>query len=225
MKNEGISRATCARRGGVEMANVIPIKACGSGRRNNPPPPNSEETELISRLARGDESALQTIMERYGGAIRQYAYRKTGDMQLAEEITQDTLLKVWQHATQERIYGYLKAWLLRVARNNTVDRLRRKRPIMEEFHAELAGNYLAFNQPAAEAEDAWIAEEIDSALAELQPIHREVLELIFYHGLHYSEVSAALGVPLGTVKSRRHDAMRALRAIWRRRGLMKVMEG
>lgn len=203
------------------MTNVIPFEAKG-GRCHAPSP---EETDLISRLAVGDESALQQIMDRYGASIRAYAYRKTGDMQLAEEITQDTLLKVWQYATQERIYGYLKAWLIRVARNNTVDRLRRKRPQMEEFHAELAGEYDAFHQPDTQLEDAWIAEEVDAAMGELQPIHREVLELIFFHQLHYHEVAHVLQVPLGTVKSRRHDAMKALRAIWQRRGLSRAMDG
>lgn len=207
------------------MDKVIPIGSRGpTGRR--PHAPSVEELELVSRLSKGDEDALQALMDRYGATIRQYAYHRTGDMQLAEEITQDTLLKAWQQARQAKIYGYLRAWLLRVARNDAVDRLRRKQPILEEFHAEHAKQYSAMQQPTSDmVEEAWLATEVDAALAELQPIHREVLELIFYRGLHYNEVSSVLRVPLGTVKSRRHDAVKALRAIWQRKGLMKVMDG
>jgi DNA-directed RNA polymerase specialized sigma24 family protein len=94
-----------------------------------------EDSLLIKRLSAGDEEALGTLMDRYGGALLHFAHRLVGDMQLAEEIYQDTMLKAWQQASSFRVDGHLKAWLFRVARNNAIDYMRKKRVTVEEYTA------------------------------------------------------------------------------------------
>jgi RNA polymerase sigma-70 factor, ECF subfamily len=177
-----------------------------------------EDSALIKRLSAGDEEALGTLMDRYGGALLHFAHRLVGDMQLAEEIYQDTMLKAWQQASSFRVDGHLKAWLFRVARNNAIDYMRKKRVPMEEFTACLETAATTF-RPDREAERSWLSTEVFEAVDELPAAYREVIDLRFFHQLCYQEIAEVLGIPLGTVKSRLNYAIQRLTKILRDRGI------
>lgn len=180
--------------------------------------PVGEDSVLIRRLSAGDEEALGTLMDRYGGALLHFAHRLVGDMQLAEEIYQDTMLKAWQQASSFRVDGHLKAWLFRVARNNAIDYMRKKRVPVEEFTACLETAATTF-RPEREAERSWLATEVFEAIDELPPAYREVVDLRFFHQLCYQEIAQVLSIPLGTVKSRLNYAIQRLTKILRDRGI------
>lgn len=180
--------------------------------------PVGEDSVLIKRLSAGDEEALGTLMDRYGGALLHFAHRLVGDMQLAEEIYQDTMLKAWQQASAFRVDGHLKAWLFRVARNNAIDYMRKKRLPLEEYTACLETAATTF-RPDREAERSWLSSEVFEAIDELPPAYREVVDLRFFHQLCYQEISQVLGIPLGTVKSRLNYAIQRLTKILRGRGI------
>lgn len=182
------------------------------------PVSSGEDTTLIRRLSAGDEEALGTLMDRYGGALLHFAHRLVGDMQLAEEIYQDTMLKAWQQAASFRVDGHLKAWLFRVARNNAIDYMRKKKVPVEEFTACLETAATTF-RPEREAERSWLASEVFEAVDELPPAYREVVDLRFFHQLCYQEIAQVLGIPLGTVKSRLNYAISRLTKILRDRGI------
>lgn len=177
-----------------------------------------EDSVLIRRLSAGDEEALGTLMDRYGGALLHFAHRLVGDMQLAEEIYQDTMLKAWQQAASFRVDGHLKAWLFRVARNNAIDYMRKKRVPMEEYTACLETAATTF-RPDREAERSWLSSEVFEAMDELPPAYREVVDLRFFHQLCYQEIAQVLRIPLGTVKSRLNYAIQRLTKILRERGI------
>lgn len=198
------------------MSRVVPI-------HRRPGRPRSltrmdEDAELIHRLATGDEEALNVLMDRYGAPLLHFAHRLVGDMQLAEEIFQDTMLKAWQQATQFRLDGHLKAWLFRVARNNAIDHMRKKRVPMEEYSSSLETAATTF-RPEREAERSWLSFEVLQSIAELPTVYREVIELRFFQQLGYQEIAGALGIPLGTVKSRLNYAIQRLTKILRERGI------
>lgn len=183
-----------------------------------PDQPVSEDTTLIQRLSAGDEEALGTLMDRYGGALLHFAHRLVGDMQLAEEIYQDTVLKAWQQAASFRVDGHLRAWLFRVARNNAIDCMRKKRLPTEEFTVCKETAATTF-RPDAEAERAWLCREVFSAVYQLPPAYREVVDLRYFQQYCYQEIAQTLEIPLGTVKSRLNYALQRLGRILRERGI------
>lgn len=186
---------------------------------------NIEDTVIINRLALGDEEALGLLMDRYGGQLLHFAHRLVGDMQLAEEIFQDTMLKAWQQAAQFRVDGHLKAWLFRVARNNAIDHMRKKRLPIEEFTSCMETAALTF-RPEREAERAWLSSEVYEAIGELPLAYREVIDLRFFHQLCYQEIAQVLEIPLGTVKSRLNYAIQRLTKILHDRGIdPSLLEG
>jgi len=176
------------------------------------------ETALLAELAAGDERALLSLMERYGSSLLHFTYRLTGDMGLAEEIFQDTMLKAWQQAAAFRLDGHLKAWLFRVARNGAIDHMRRKRLPTEEYTACLETAAAAF-RPEQEAERSWLTDEVSKAMGDLPITYREVIELRFFQQLCYQEIADVLEIPLGTVKSRLNYAVQRLTKIMQIRGI------
>lgn len=180
--------------------------------------PVSEDSTLIRRLSAGDEEALGTLMDRYGGALLHFAHRLVGDMQLAEEIYLDTVLKAWQQAGTFRVDGHLRAWLFRVARNNAIDYMRKKRLPVEEFTACLE-TAATTHRPEREAERAWLCSEVFAAVCQLPEAYREVVDLRYFQQLCYQEIAHVLEIPLGTVKSRLNYALQRLARILRDRGI------
>ncbi|MEW8977409.1 MAG: sigma-70 family RNA polymerase sigma factor [Symbiobacterium sp.] len=167
------------------------------------------------RLTAANEEALGMMMERYGGALLQYAHRLVGDIHTAEEICQDTLLKAWQHGDRFRQEGHLQAWLFRVARNRAIDLLRRRR-----YAAEEPLGHSVSRSPGhleEEAERALMTEALLGALAELSPQYRVVIELRFFRDLGYREIAERLAIPIGTVKSRLNYGLKGLARILERR--------
>lgn len=139
-------------------------------------------------------------------------------MQTAEEICQDTMLKAWQQASAFRVDGHLKAWLFRVARNDAIDHMRRRRLPTEEFQA---AQHTASQdpQPQQEAERSWMADAIVEALGRLPEQYRQVIEMRFFQEMCYHEIAKALGIPLGTVKSRLNYALKGLARVLAMRGI------
>jgi RNA polymerase sigma-70 factor (ECF subfamily) len=200
--------------GGDTQVRFVPQEPGTSGQR----PASGEDSMLIRRLSAGEEEALGTLMDRYGGALLHFAHRLTGDMQLAEEIWQDTMLKAWQQASSFRVDGHLKAWLFRVARNNAIDHMRKKRVPIEEYTVCLE-TAATTHRPEKEAERSWLSAEVYEAIDDLPPAYREVIDLRFFHQLCYQEISGVLRIPLGTVKSRLNYAIQRLTKILRDRGI------
>ncbi|HEY8346109.1 MAG TPA: sigma-70 family RNA polymerase sigma factor [Symbiobacteriaceae bacterium] len=183
-----------------------------------PGQPVSEDSVLIRRLTAGDEEALGILMDRYGGALLHFAHRLVGDMQLAEEIYQDTVLKAWQQAGTFRMDGHLRAWLFRVARNHAIDHMRKKRVPMEEFTVCKDTAATTF-RPEQEAERSWLCREVSAAVYQLPPAYREVVDLRYFQERCYQEIAQMLEIPLGTVKSRLNYALQRLARILRERGI------
>lgn len=172
----------------------------------------AEDRALMARIAAGDREALADLYERHGRPLLAYLRALSPDRGQAEELAQDTLLAVWHGAHTFQGRSSLRTWLLGVARRQAHNTLRRGGRVSPSV-GEAALLPLADSDPLPE--DVAIAratrDEIDAALAQLSPLHREVLVLTFFHDLAYQEVAQVLDVPLGTVKSRLNHAKRALR--------------
>ncbi len=171
----------------------------------------AETNELAMALRSGEESALATLYDRYGGAVYQLALRITHDPGLAEEISVDTFEQIWrQGARYSADQGSVPSWLFTIARSRAIDRLRAA-GAAKRTQAE---DPVAVNAPQRPDEMVLLAERrrlVREAMATLSAAQRAALELAYYEGLSHSEIAARLGEPLGTVKTRIRQAMVVLR--------------
>ncbi len=176
---------------------------------------NPDDNELVNRVVQGDEHAFLMLYDRYAGRVHALTLRILSDAMMAEEATQDTVLKLWSRARRylnER--GSLLLWLLTIARRTALDRLRleARRPMLSDSNdPEDSWQFIA-DLDTVHEESRW--RSLYFAVQSLQPDHRKVIELAYYQGLSQSEIAEVLGWPLGTVKTRLRAAMEHLRAKW-----------
>jgi RNA polymerase sigma-70 factor (ECF subfamily) len=169
-----------------------------------------EDVELIREAARGEIDALASVYDRYSRLLMTTAERMLGDRAMAEDLVHDVLMEVWRSAASYDVArGSVRTWILVRLRSRALDRLRSARTRREVAAPEE-------HQPVADdGEDPSLEPDrraIRSALAELPPEQREVLELAYFHGLSSSEIAERMGSPLGTVKSRTAAALAKLRS-------------
>jgi RNA polymerase sigma factor (sigma-70 family) len=180
-------------------------------------PHQTDDEQILRRIASGDRNALAELHERYQRSLFRYLCQMTPDRGLAEEILQDTLVAAWRSAANYEGRASVHAWLLGIARRQAHNSLRRRGLPTADAEA-LDG--LVDTDPAPDERLVARAgrEDLARAIAELAPAHREILALNFAHGLSYAEIARVLSVPEGTVKSRLNGAKRALRSAVSQRG-------
>ena len=169
--------------------------------------PRLTDGQLIARVAEGDRPAFEELYRRYARAVLGLALRRFGDRGRAEDAAQEAFVAIWRSArTYDPGRGRGAPWLYAVARNAITDGLRR----LPEPAAELPDSPGDAPDPAARAESSWAAWQVHRALEVLPSHERPVIELAYWRGLSQSEISDALGIPLGTVKTRTRSALARL---------------
>jgi RNA polymerase sigma-70 factor (ECF subfamily) len=163
------------------------------------------------------EELVRTLYQEHGRSLLAYATRLTGDRAAAEDVVQETLVRAWKHADAlENGKGSVRGWLLTVARNIVTDRARaraaRPREVAEPATEQSTG---AIRDHAQDVVDSMA---VLGAMDVLSPEHRAVLVELYYKGRTVAEAAQVLGVAAGTVKSRSHYALRALRTVMSSRG-------
>ena len=184
----------------------------------------ADDALLVEAVSRGEARALELIYERHSRGVYSLAVRLLSDTTSAEEVVQETFLKVWRHpGAYQPTRGRLLPWLLGVAHHHAVDLLRRRQ--LEQRHRASSngdGSLDALEKfgPVAPDEDpqqrAGFFDQraaIWRALDELPPEQRLPLELAYYRGMTQFEVARMLGVPLGTIKTRMRLGLQQLRRI------------
>jgi RNA polymerase sigma-70 factor, ECF subfamily len=167
---------------------------------------------LSDRLARGDQAALAALFERFGGTAFSIALRVLKSRPEAEEVVQETFLEVWRraaHYSPER--AAFGAWVATIARTRAIDRLRTLQS--RERTSEAHGKEQLPEAPARPddtLEGQRNAVRVHSALQQLPPEQREVIELAYFEGLSQQEISERTRTPLGTVKTRARLGSRKL---------------
>src|SRR3954453_17954653 len=152
---------------------------------------------------------MEELHREHAAALWRYSLRLTGnDRARAEDVVQETLLRAWKHpSVLKGGEGSVRGWLFTVARNVVIDEWRSRRSRQELAVADVP-------EPAETADEtdrmllSWVVAE---AITQLSAEHRAVLLECDYRGLPVAEAARRLGVPEGTVKSRTHYALRALR--------------
>lgn len=163
-----------------------------------------------ARHSRGtsDEALVRALYEEHGRALLAYATRLTGDRAAAEDVVQETLIRAWRHPDALlNGKGSVRGWLLTVARNLITDRHRARAARPTEV-AESPATAPVERDHAEAVVDAVVVME---AMERLSRDHRDVLYEIYFRGQSVAEAAKTLGIPPGTVKSRSHYALKALR--------------
>ncbi len=174
-----------------------------------------DEFEQIKRVAGGDQKAFLDLYDRYAARVHALTLHILGDSMMAEEVTQDTFIKLWRRAglyLSER--GPFIIWLLTVARHSALDRLRleARRPMLSDSRdPDTIWPSLPDKHENAD-EVRW--KSLYFAVHSLPEQLKQVIELAYYQGMSHSEIAKELGWPLGTVKTRLRAAMEALRIEW-----------
>jgi RNA polymerase sigma-70 factor (ECF subfamily) len=178
------------------------------------PRPVDADAELLARIARGDRAALAALYEALGGQALAVALRVLASRSDAEEVLQDAFVEVWTRAkSYDPDRGGARAWVLAIARNRAIDRLRRRGAVARMVSGAANEPTAAGTTPLELVEQRQAREKIQAALRELTPEQRQVLELGYFEGLSQSEIAARLNEPLGTIKTRVRAALQKLAAL------------
>ena len=168
------------------------------------------DAALIEKMVRRDETALEALYDRYAVMLTSVLIRILRDSQAAEEILQDIFYQLWRTASQfDASRGSLPGWLLVIARNRAISRLRHRNPAAGD---ELVENTLAmpFNLESVISQQQLLG-RIKSVLADLPAEQRAAVELAYFEGLTHSEIAQRTGDPLGTVKTRLRSALETIK--------------
>ena len=180
------------------------------------------EEDLLRRCARGEAAAYRDLVERLEKPLVNFIYRFVGEPHAAEDIFQETFVRVVRTLGDFRPQASLTTWIYTIARNLSLDYLKARRRHREmpldAAASEVKGKVLYFKEmlrsgaaePAARAEATEDERRVVRALAELSPAKREALVLRIYAGLSYAEIARVVKAPLGTVKFRIHEAVQDL---------------
>jgi RNA polymerase sigma-70 factor (ECF subfamily) len=178
----------------------------------------ASERELIARLAAGDEPALVEIYRRHAGLVFGLARRLLADDTLAEDVTQEVFVYLWQQPQRyDPDRGSLRSWLGLLAHRRSVDRIRAetRRVASEERRDRAEPALVADNDIDDQLSMVWLAVRVQEALDQLPAEQREAVVLAYYGGRTYREVAIELQIPEGTAKSRLRLALAKLNELLR----------
>ncbi|MGE3174103.1 MAG: RNA polymerase sigma factor [Planctomycetota bacterium] len=187
--------------------------------KKKPVDPDSSP-DLLVRYREGDPDAFRLLVDHYQHRMLQFFFRLCWDRARAEDLCQELFLKLMQGCRRYRPEGKLSTFVYRVATNLWIDHYRSQRPLPRLYSL----NQATLDAPPLDvagagpgpSEHAALDEEkqvLRRALESLTEPHRIVFELAVYQERPYAEISALLGIPVGTIKSRMHNAVQALKSL------------
>jgi RNA polymerase sigma-70 factor (ECF subfamily) len=181
------------------------------------------DPDLVVGIMRGQEEPLAEVYRRHGGPIYGLAKRLLRDPDLAQEVVQEVLLRLWKNPEKyDPSRGTLRSFLLSHTHGRSVDLIRSEssRRIREERDARLTAE-----SGLSLEEEVWqiaLADHVRSALQELSEGERKAVELAYFGGYTYREVARLLDTPEGTVKSRIRNGLKRLNGLLAKSGLAPV---
>lgn len=169
------------------------------------------ENNIIDLLQKNDKRALELLYENYSGALLGVAIKITKDDALAEDVLQESFIKIWRYSHKyDANKAKLFTWLYRITRNTAIDKLR---SINSKAHNEVQiDNPNVYTVPTFSLNQDTL--DLREHVNKLDEKYRIVLEALFFEGMTQQEASEELDIPLGTIKSRLKIALRELKKIY-----------
>lgn len=176
-----------------------------------------EEAETFRSAQRGDPEAIQELVAGYQRSIFGLCYRMLGERTEAEDATQETLVKAITHLDTFDPERPFKPWVLRIASNECIDRLRRRKPkiYLEGMGEDGAWEWQPGESPNPEVEvlHKEQRDEVRALLDHLSPTDRNVVSLFYWSGFSYADISDITGLTVSAIKSRLFRARRKMAQI------------
>jgi RNA polymerase sigma-70 factor (ECF subfamily) len=185
--------------------------------------PNLPDADVVALAQQGRDAAFRELIRRYERPVFSLIYRMVRDRELAEDLAQDTFIKVLNHIDRYRPEFKFSSWLFKIANNVAIDHLRRRQidtvsmdgsPHAQTADAVEATSFdVSVEQESAldELEAREMGTAIERAIATLRPEYRSCILLRHVEDRSYEEIAATLDLPLGTVKTYIHRARHELR--------------
>jgi RNA polymerase sigma-70 factor (ECF subfamily) len=181
---------------------------------------------LLDMIARRDADALTALYDRHAQTIYNMINRIIREPAVAAEVHQDTFWQVWQKAGEFHGAGAAAAWVYRIARNKSLDQLRRQKARPQVVATTLVEDEPGVLPPPADtasveqiSEQAWKRQRVRRALGDIPIEQRLCLELAYYEGMSQREIAERVNISLGTVKTRIRLGLEKLERILRADGL------
>jgi RNA polymerase sigma-70 factor (ECF subfamily) len=184
---------------------------------------NLPDADVVSLAQQGRESAFRELVRRYERPVFSLVFRMVRDRETAEELAQETFIKVLNNIDRYQPQFKFSSWLFKIANNIAIDHLRKRQIVTISMdgsphaataaEAEATSFDVAIRQESAleEMEARELGSEIEKAIAQLRPEYRSCIMLRHVEGRSYEEIAATLDLPLGTVKTYIHRARIQLR--------------
>ena len=172
----------------------------------------SEDAELLKRIAARDRAAFEVLYERHAPRVFRFVFRMVRDEGRAEEVTNDAMVEVWKTAGRFAGRSAPSTWILGIARFRALNSLRGKSLPTRELSAAREVKSMD-PRPDEVRETRARNQRLRDAMEKLSPKHREVLELTFFEGCSYREISKIVECPENTVKTRMLHAKKQLRPL------------
>jgi RNA polymerase sigma-70 factor (ECF subfamily) len=184
---------------------------------------NLPDADVVALAQRGREDAFRELVRRYERPVFSLIFRMVRDTATAEDLAQDSFIKVLNNIDKYRPEFKLSSWLFKIANNVTIDHLRRRQldtiSMDGSPHASTAADVESTRFDVAssdenaldEMESKELGSAIERAIASLRPEYRSCILLRHVEGRSYEEIAATLDLPLGTVKTYIHRARHELR--------------
>ena len=176
------------------------------------------DESLAAQVASGDSAALETLYDRHASTVLAISLKVTGDQTAAEDVLQETFWRVWRSAATYRSErGSFTGWLFRIARNLAIDAYRRRnvRPqvvaITEDSDLTLDRVADPDVDVAEQAQSVMANRQVQSALASLPRVQRQVIEMAYFYGMTRQEIAEMTGEALGTIHTRARLGLQKLR--------------
>ncbi len=165
------------------------------------------DAQLIAAYLKGDEKAFEILVKRYLKPIYSFIYKNIGNPEAAEDITQETFVKVWKNLKKFKHDKKFSTWIFTIAKNASIDFLRKKKPtvsldLYEPVDCEVSPEQKAYNKSKENF--------LTNSLIQLSPKYKEVFVLKYQNNFTFRKIAEELGKPINTVKS------------WHRRGLLAL---
>ncbi|HQE91185.1 MAG TPA: sigma-70 family RNA polymerase sigma factor [Anaerolineae bacterium] len=172
------------------------------------------EEEWLLSAQRGEEEAVNRLVTCYQQAVFNLCYRMLGEYTEAEDAAQEALVKAVMHLHTYDPERPFKPWLLRIASNECIDRIRRRKPTvsLDGMGDDGAWEWQAGHSPNPEVEMLQQERQvhIQELLQDLPPLDRTIITLFYWEGLSYTEIGEATGLSLSAIKSRLFRARRTM---------------
>lgn len=178
---------------------------------------NRSDRQLITDYFKGDEESFEILVKRYLKSVYGFVYRYAGNPHDAEDITQTVFVKVWRNLGKFKRRRNFKTWIFRIARNASLDWLKKKKPIAFSAFETEEGNFLVetlvdpLPLPDELAEKKNVSEMLSRAMEKLPFNYHLVLILHYRHSFTFREIAGILKESIDTVKTRHRRGIAALR--------------